>query len=190
MVKITRVYTKKGDKGDTGSLKSNRTSKNSLRIEVLGALDELNSFLGWIVVLLNDENAHLKTQLLTIQNVLFDVGAYLCGSSKINNPTVLFSHIVTHLENEIDVMNATLPHLDSFVLPGGNEITARLHIARTICRRAERCLVSFAQEQKDTTVIPYLNRLSDWLFVAARFIAYQQNVEEQLWQPSWEKNSQ
>lgn len=184
MVKITRVYTRKGDAGQTRVNKKTCIAKDSPQVEVLGLLDELNSVIGWALVLLtNDSSNLLKSRLVKIQHTLFDLGAYLCSKTKRTEHVEFFSHEVASLETDIDQMNESLPNLASFILPGGNELSARLHIARTICRRAECKLVSL-DLTKHEFLLPYINRLSDWLFVAARFVAKKQQSEEILWQPS------
>ncbi len=183
MVKINKVYTKKGDQGTTTILGPKRISKCVVHIRALGALDELNAFLGWVFVVLNKElSDFLVARLDTIQNQLFDIGAYVCNPST-TYPSEL-TNTVSDFEHDIDYMNEQLPTLNSFVLPGGCEEAARLHMARTVCRRAEIELVAMLKEQPlIENTIPYLNRLSDWLFVAARYINKLSDRKEQLWNP-------
>lgn len=183
MVKINKVYTKKGDLGTTTILGPKRISKCSEHISALGALDELNAFLGWVLVVLNKElSDFLVERLAAIQNQLFDIGAYVCNPS--GHYPVELSNTVEMFEHDIDYMNEQLATLNSFVLPGGCEEAARLHIARTVCRRAEIELVALLNEQPLIGVtIPYLNRLSDWLFVAARYVNKLAYREEPLWSP-------
>lgn len=186
MVRITKVYTKKGDKGMTQLAGGQQVSKTSARIEAYGGIDELNSALGSAAESLRDQIAlaHLRERILRIQNELFNLGAQLAvlpEDRRKDTPMILKENI-RKLETEIDEMNENLPHLTSFILPGGGEISARLHLARTICRRAERNTLRLSEsEPLDGTEIPYLNRLSDWLFVAARFAARHTRIEETLW---------
>lgn len=177
MVKINKVYTKKGDKGTTCILGPQRIPKSSEQIILLGALDEFNAYIGWILVQINDEQ--LQQRLIAIQNQLFDLGAFVCKPTSDLPPTL--TQAVAIFETEIDKMNEQLPSLNSFVLPGGGELAARFHIARTVCRRAETQLVIASNNQAIATAIPYLNRLSDWLFVAARYCNKEENVPELLW---------
>lgn len=189
MVRITKVYTKTGDKGFTRLAGGQEVSKTSRRVEAYGSVDELNACLGMAAELLrNDENLHLLLQQVKrIQNELFDLGsqlAVLAGDRRKNTP-VIRPGDTERLEKEIDEMNDHLPMLNSFILPGGGEISARLHVARTVCRRAEREVVRLSEtEPLDGPEIPYLNRLSDWLFVAARFAASKTGTGETLWNPN------
>lgn len=183
MIKINKVYTKKGDDGTTVVLGPNRIPKDSQEIIVLGLLDELNAYIGWTrVSFANEQFQQLSASLLAIQNQLFDLGAFLCRPSKSLPSSVALA--ITKFENEIDDLNQNLSPLNSFVLPGANEQAARLHIARTICRRTEVNFISLAKDQSLLfQAIPYLNRLSDWLFVAARYVAKISGDQEFLWQP-------
>jgi len=189
MVKITKVYTRKGDSGQTRISGRHCMAKNNPRMIVIGELDELNSHLGFSIIAMKT-HASLKVlveKILRRQHELFNLGAQLAvlpKDRKINTPCLKKAHIV-QLENEIDEMNKTLPILHSFILPGGCEASARLHLARSICRRAERSLVFLSSEDStlDGAELPYLNRLSDWLFVASRTITHQLNFEEILWNP-------
>lgn len=188
MVKITKVYTKTGDKGETHLAAGKRASKISPRIEAIGCLDELNSFIGLAVANLADNNRFISLikKLLFIQNTLFDLGAQLVvlKEDRRENTPQITENDIHILETEIDEMNGELPALNSFVLPSGNETSARLHVVRAVCRRTERAVVQLAiHEELDDLVIPYLNRLSDWLFVAARYVIVKSGVEEILWQP-------
>ena len=189
-INITKVYTRNGDQGQTQLAYARAIAKNAVRICLMGEIDELNSHLGFALVtikaitLLN--NVH--QQGLRIQNELFNLGAQfavLPKDKKVTTPAVTTTNTEL-LEQELDMMNASLPHLKSFILPGGGEAAVRFHLARAICRRAERTMVGLAQQEQDTfigTELPYLNRLSDWLFVAARYVAAQLDAEELLWQP-------
>lgn len=187
MVNITKVYTRTGDKGETSIAGNHRFSKNSTRIEAIGCIDELNAYLGWVLVeVKHTEHTSdiFSSKLYRIQQTLFNLGAALAvlpEDRRDNTPGVSQSDIDC-LEQEIDQMNEKLPKLTSFILPGGGEIGARLHVARTICRRAERRLITLNDtESLDPELIPYINRLSDWLFVAARYAAQLFNEPEVLW---------
>jgi cob(I)alamin adenosyltransferase len=171
-----------------------RVAKNSPRITVLGELDELNAWLGLTAAQLyaaalsaTEVTINLPKRLQEIQQQLFDLGAEIAvlpEDQRDNTPRIL-PHYTERLENEMDLMNQSLPPLTSFVLPGGGEAACRLHVARTVCRRAERTLVALLAIEPNAAginVLPYLNRLSDWLFVAARWTCYQFNEEEYLWQ--------
>ncbi len=188
MVRITRVYTRTGDNGITRLAGGQEISKSHLRIESYGTIDELNAVIGWCAVAVNQytELKDMYAQLMTIQQELFNLGSQLAvlPEDRRDNTPVVGSQNIKRLENEMDRMNETLPPLTSFILPGGGEVGSRLHIARTVCRRAERLLVRLAEtgEHLDGTEIPYVNRLSDWLFVAARYAAHQLKEKEILWQ--------
>lgn len=186
MVRITKVYTKKGDKGMTQLAGGQRVSKTSLRIEAYGSVDELNAALGMVGESLREqpELSQLKQGIYRIQKELFDLGSQMSvlAEDRREDTPVIRKRDIQRLETEIDEMNKNLPYLTSFILPGGGEISARLHLARTICRRAERNTLRLSEiESLDGTELPYLNRLSDWLFVAARYAACEMGVEETLW---------
>lgn len=181
-----KIYTKTGDKGKTSLLGGTKVPKSHIRIESYGTVDELNSFIG----LLNDHisDAHSKIILKEIQDRLFTIGSSLaCDPEKMPSMKIpdLKEEDIKLLEKEIDKMNESLPPMKSFILPGGNVAVSTAHICRCVCRRAERICVAM-QENKlfvDPLVIKYLNRLSDYLFVLARFIAHQLHVEEIPWKP-------
>jgi len=186
MVRITKVYTKTGDKGMTHLAGGQQVSKTSARIEAYGGIDELNAALGLVAEMLREQAklSLLRERILRIQNELFNLGSQLAvlPHDRREDTPLIRAEDTDRLESEIDEMNETLPHLTSFILPGGGEISVRLHLARTICRRVERDTLRLSEsEPLDGTEIPYLNRLSDWLFVAARFAAKQMGVEETLW---------
>lgn len=188
MVRITKVYTKTGDQGMTRLAGGESVSKTSLRIEAYGGVDELNAAMGLVAEALRgkDVTKRLGKKVNGIQNELFDLGSQLAvlKENRRENTPVITEADVQRLEQEIDDMNDELPALTSFILPGGGEISARLHLARTICRRVERAVIRLGEtEELDGVEIPYLNRLSDWLFVAARYAASKSNTEETLWQP-------
>ena len=188
MVRITRVYTKTGDRGKTRLAGGQEVAKTSQRIEAYGTVDELNAFMGMVNETLRKEEtlAELRTQVQRIQNELFNLGSQLSvlPEDRRENTPVITEADIQRLEKEIDAMNESLPSLTSFILPGGGLVAAWLHVARTVCRRAEREVIRLSEEEAlDGTEIPYLNRLSDWLFVAARHVALQTGNEENLWQP-------
>lgn len=167
-----KIYTKTGDKGETSLFGGKRVGKDNPRLEAYGTVDELNSLLGFCVsVSKSDEVRELLTYL---QNRLFDTGADLATpldflSERITIPRISESHI-TAVEKAIDFFDAQLPALTGFILPGGSEAACRLHIARSVCRRAERCVVALQKgEQINQNIIIFLNRVSDLLFVLARY---------------------
>ena len=186
MIKLNKIYTKTGDGGDTALGDGERVLKDSLRVSAYGNVDELNASIGIITLYANTE---LKRKLKNIQNDLFDIGADLCVpiAEKNKDRLRLSTNQIETLELEIDEMNSILEPLNSFVLPGGCRPATFLHMARTICRRAERSVVSLRSQEKinDNTLV-YLNRLSDWLFVASR-VENQENSSEVLWAPGKNK---
>ena len=179
-VRLTRIYTRGGDQGETSLGDGSRVSKLDCRIGAFGTVDELNSALG--VVLAGDAPAALRAPLELVQNELFDVGADLSVPWGVTDRLRVEQPMIDRLEQLCDQFNADLPELRSFVLPGGTETSARLHVARTICRRAEREVLLGAQEvELNPLVLAYLNRLSDLLFILAR--AANAGGEEPLWRP-------
>jgi cob(I)alamin adenosyltransferase len=185
MPRLTRIYTKTGDEGMTGLGGGQRVPKDSRRVEAYGTVDELNSQLG--LALSTGLCERLMAELVQIQNELFDLGADLATPAVTQArhpvPTVQARH-VERLEALIDELNAVVGPLANFVLPGGSRGAAQLHVARTVCRRAERKATGLARvEQIGPAVLPYLNRLSDLLFVMARFENRQREVAEPLWRP-------
>jgi len=183
MPKITKVYTRSGDDGTTGLGGGQRVSKDSLRIAVYGMVDELNSQLG--VALCSALDDELALALVRIQNELFHLGSDLCVLEEDKEtkpvPAIEERHIEA-LEDQIDDLAAQLEPLQNFVLPGGSPGAAQLHLARTVCRRAERLLVALAaQEPVGPFTLQYLNRLSDALFVMARVENQKKGVEGVLW---------
>jgi len=178
-----KVYTKTGDSGKTALLGGTRVSKGHARIEAYGSVDELNSWLG----VLADHSADARKELLTtIQRRLFTVGSELAADPA--KPRLKVPHIteadIELLEQAIDAMEASLPPLKAFVLPGGHPVAAFAHVARTVCRRAERCIVVLAeQEEIPVQVLPYINRLSDFLFVLSRAIVHEQGGQDVEWHP-------
>jgi cob(I)alamin adenosyltransferase len=185
MPRLTRIYTKTGDEGLTGLGGGRRVPKDSPRVSAYGTVDELNSAIGVALALgLSDR---LVDELGRIQNELFDLGSDLCWPSdderRARIPTVQ-PHNVERLETLIDELNETVGPLSNFLLPGGSPGAAQLHVARTICRRAERATITLSREEAiGDLVLPYLNRLSDALFVMARYENHTRGVDEPLWQP-------
>lgn len=181
-----KIYTKTGDKGTTSLIGGTKVSKSHLRIEAYGTVDELNSYIGLCRDMLNDENS--RTILQEVQDRLFTIGSSL-ACDPVKEPKMKIPDLkeedVMLLEKEIDKMNETLPPMKSFILPGGHITVSHLHIARCICRRAERCCVRLELEELEVEqlIIKYINRLSDYLFVLARFAAFQLNAEEIPWKP-------
>lgn len=179
-----KIYTKTGDKGTTALFGGKRVSKADLRIETYGTVDELNSYIG----LLRDQEVNTKRKdiLVEIQDRLFTVGSILAtepGNTKVKVPS-LIEQDITFLEKEIDVMDSQLPPMKSFVLPGGHQSVSFCHIARTVCRRAERLVIDLdAQEKVDALIIQYLNRLSDYLFMLSRKMTTELGAEETPWKP-------
>lgn len=179
-----KIYTKTGDKGQTSLIGGTRVPKYHLRIESYGTIDELNSWIG----LIRDQGIddHSITILLEIQDRLFTIGSSLASDpekSKMKIPD-LTDNDITVLEKEIDRMNDHLPELRSFILPGGNNTISFCHLTRCVCRRGERLVVHLAEESfVDEKIKVYLNRLSDYLFVLARWMAMQKNIAETPWSP-------
>jgi cob(I)alamin adenosyltransferase len=192
MVYLSRIYTKTGDKGETALGDGTRVPKNHPRVAAYGAVDELNCVLG--LLLTEDTEGSEKDLLRTIQNDLFDVGADLCFPQSKKKPAKSELRVqpeqISRLEKAIDRLNAGLSPLTSFVLPGGRRCAAWCHLARAVCRRAERDVVSLSsQESVNPQIVIYLNRLSDLLFVLAR--AYNNNgSEDVLWEPGKTQNKQ
>ena len=178
-----KIYTKTGDKGQTSLWGGARVPKHHIRIESYGTVDELNSHLGLLRDQLQDEN--IRVDLKNIQDRLFTLGAILATdpekAGKIQTPDLLLSDIEL-LETRIDEMEENLPELKNFILPGGHVAVSSCHIARCVCRRAERLVVALNEtEPVNELVMQYLNRLSDYLFVLSRRIAQIFGVEEQIW---------
>lgn len=184
---INRVYTKKGDSGETNLAGGQRLPKNDIRIEAYGTIDELNSFIGIVRESIRESPvlAELGSILLRVQHELFNAGSILATLSEDIHPKQarITAAETTQLEHEIDLMNEGLPTLRSFVLPGGCRANAELHICRTICRRAERICVGMGSHA-DPEIIKYLNRLSDAFFVWSRWVSHKSGVSETLWEPN------
>ena len=181
--KIMKIYTKTGDKGLTSLIGGTRVPKSSLRIECYGTVDELNSHIG--LVRDQDVNAARRLLLKEIQDRLFTIGSALAADpdkSKMKLPD-LHEADVTLLEDEMDRLNLDLPELRAFILPGGHPAVSHAHVARCVCRRAERLVIHLGEESfVAELVVIYLNRLSDFLFVLSRAMAHELGVEEVTWQ--------
>ena len=181
-VRLTRIYTRGGDRGETSLGDGSRVPKLDCRIGAFGTVDELNSQLG--LVLAAEVPDGFRPWLERIQNDLFDVGADLSVPFGVTDRLRVSQSAVDELERLCDELNADLPELRSFVLPGGTEAAARLHVARTVCRRAEReALAADGEHGINPLVLIYLNRLSDLLFIAARAANADAGLDEPLWRP-------
>ena len=187
MVVLSKIYTRTGDAGDTALGDGARVPKYAARVDAYGTVDELNAFVG--VARLEVEDDDMDEALARIQNDLFDLGADLCRPDMEKDaeaeypPLRMLPAQVERLEIEIDAMNAGLEPLRSFILPGGTPLAAQLHVCRTVARRAERAAVELAaQEAVNAAAVRFLNRLSDWFFVAAR-VANNGGLDDVLWVP-------
>lgn len=179
-----KVYTKGGDKGQTSLLGGTRVPKHHLRIEAYGTVDELNSWIGMLKD--HDVASSFGPFLKNIQDQLFTLGSHLASdpdSSRMKLPEILEEDVLA-LENSIDEMELELPALKNFVLPGGHPASSSAHVARCVCRRAERLVVHLAENSTvEEVILRYLNRLSDWLFVFSRMLIHLANAEEIVWSP-------
>ena len=192
-MRITKVYTKNGDDGFTGLAGGERVSKTHPRVETYGTVDELNSALGLArghlerdpIPLPEDKRNRALGDLAYLQNLLFTLGGDLSMPRETRPegvPVITPAH-TTDLEARIDSLNGEIPPLEDFILPAGSPAVAALHLARTICRRAERCAVALAAEEDiGGAIVPFLNRLSDYLFVLARWVAISSGEEETTWE--------
>ena len=188
MVRLTRIYTRTGDGGHTRLGDGSETAKNSARVEAYGCVDELNSVLG-MVLCETELDADTRRELERIQNELFDLGSDLCVPGEAGASLRIGAEYAQRLEHAIDRANADLPTLDSFILPGGSRAAATLHLGRTVCRRAERRLLTLIDEEGDAVnpqALIYLNRLSDLLFVLARVAC--RGGREVLWVPGGQRD--
>ncbi|MEN8704459.1 MAG: cob(I)yrinic acid a,c-diamide adenosyltransferase [Polaribacter sp.] len=187
-----KIYTKTGDEGTTALFGGTRVKKHNLRIDSYGTVDELNAYIG----LIKDQNIEdaTKASLLKIQNELFTLGAMLAtppeketlksGKERLNIPKVN-SNSIQFLENEIDTMDSQLPQMTHFILPGGHQAVSFCHVARCVCRRAERLCVALNDDEAiNSNILKYLNRLSDYLFVLARMLSKNLQVDEIKWIPT------
>ncbi|MCG8435525.1 MAG: cob(I)yrinic acid a,c-diamide adenosyltransferase [Gammaproteobacteria bacterium] len=174
--RLSKIYTRTGDGGSTGLGDGTRVDKDSPRVEAYGTVDELNSVIG--VVLTTNLPTTVKDSLTEIQHELFDLGSELC----VPGFTAIKDSQIARLEKELDAFNADLPPLKEFILPGGSQAAATCHLARAVCRRAERRVISLSKlENINGSAIRYLNRLSDLLFVIARILVRHENGSEVLW---------
>lgn len=174
---MSKIYTKTGDDGSTALTNGKRVKKTNNIIELYGELDELNSFLGFAAeaFIHNANCSKFLPNIYRVQKDLFKIASEIVSGNKIN----VSVQLINQLEGEIDLFDAQLPILKSFILPGGGEIASRLHLVRSVCRRAERAAFKVLETTKHTEVVAmYLNRLSDWLFVLARYVAFLSNIEE------------
>ncbi len=181
-----KIYTRTGDDGTTGLIGGDRVRKSDARLECYGTVDELNASLG--IARINEPD-WFKNLIQPIQSDLFVIGAHLAAPE--NDPSaqkylpVLDENLISRLEMQIDSAESQMPALKNFILPGGTELAARLHFSRTICRRAERLVVNFSWDRPvNPIIITYLNRLSDWLFVHARYANHAAGVEDVIWKPA------
>ncbi len=177
-----KIYTKTGDKGTTSLFGGSKVSKDHLRIESYGTVDELNASIALVIA--HFKNEDVAKELTAIQHLLFNIGSNLAmdPNNKFDLPNVE-ENDVESLENQIDNWNHQLPDLKNFILPGGSVANAHCHLSRTICRRAERRVVALSQhEDVDQIIIVYLNRLSDYLFVLGRYISLKEGVAEVKWE--------
>lgn len=183
---MAKIYTRTGDDGTTGLFGGPRVRKNAPRVAAYGDVDELNSCLG--VTLAGDVHGKLLPLLVQVQHELFDLGGELASPDPDRMKTrSLGTAQIERLEREIDDFSSELPPLRAFILPGGTPLAAQLHIARTVCRRAERSVLSLADAEPQSNVslpVVYLNRLSDWLFVAARYANFASGVADVAWRPT------
>ena len=183
-MKITKVYTRKGDQGQTSLVGGQRVSKASVRLEAYGTIDELNSHLGLLAALLPDGPE--KTFVECIQNNLFNVGTNL-ATDQDHDPLPASAHLpegaVKELEQAVDNIIHELPECLGFILPGGTQAAAQAHVCRTVCRRAERCIVALAETARvSPEVQQYVNRLSDYLFILAKKLNFLAGKSEKIWQ--------
>lgn len=180
-----KIYTKKGDKGETSLLGGQRVSKGHDRIEAYGTLDEFNAFLGVLLDAVDD--AQLKDFLLNIQDRIFIIESIFAAATPddMKGLPEIAERDIEDLEKAIDQMNETLPPLSSFILPSGHPLVSAAHVARTVCRRAERCMVRVTRKTPPEDLgIKYINRLSDYLFVLARKLSHDANAKENYWKPA------
>jgi len=181
LVKLNKIYTRTGDGGTAGLVDGSRVAKSSLRMIVIGEVDEANAAIGAAIAALGRK--HPADRLLRIQNDLFDLGADVATPGEVEGALRIVDNQVERLEREIDTMNSDLAPLTSFILPGGSPAVAALHLSRAVVRRAERAAVALNDhEPLNPLLLAYLNRLSDHLFVAARFVAASEGGDI-LWQP-------
>lgn len=181
--RLTRIYTRTGDKGTTSLADGTRIGKCDARIEAIGSLDETNSAIGFLLTQ-KFESAAIRSMLVDIQHRLFDAGAELSLPGQV----IFDTQCVTRLEAALDELNSALPPLREFILPGGNPAAAACHVARAAARRTERCLWRLAEDfELEAALLTWVNRLSDYLFVAARVLARENGGEEPTWQATLQR---
>lgn len=174
--RLSKIYTRTGDKGTTGLGDGSRVAKNSLRISAIGDVDELNAVIG--LMLTETFSDEIQSLLTEVQHNLFNLGGELC----MPNMTLVHGDCVTRLETQLDQLNESLSPLEEFILPGGSKAAAYCHLARTVCRRAERTMYTLNEsEQLTETALQYINRLSDFLFVLCRIFNKEANIPDVLW---------
>ena len=181
----SNLYTRTGDGGTTSLVDGSRETKDHPRVEAYGDIDELSSTLG-LVAAGKECPEEIREEIHHIQHILFNAGSYLATPVKNDAKPVMenLDEEITMLEGWIDSLDERVPKLRSFILPGGSETGSRCHVARTVCRRAERKIISLSRESYvDPALISYINRLSDYLFIAARYLNFISGVEEILWKP-------
>lgn len=189
-MRLTKIYTRVGDRGQTLLASGAKIRKTAPRIEAYGSVDELNSFVGLLrdrLVEIGEAFGDIESSLRRVQNELFDLGGELATPTEhldVSRQSVVREAEVKRLEEEMDIWNEMLPPLANFVLPGGHSANSLAHVARTVCRRAERHVVRLRDEESDVREVVgiYLNRLSDWFFVLSREISRRAQVEEVIWQ--------
>lgn len=189
-MKLSKIYTKTGDNGTTSLVGGIRINKDSVRLEAYGTIDELSSHIGMLVSLLETNNhTSIPETIETLENIqckLFNIGTYLAtdtSQTPIYESAKLYPEEITFIEKHIDEITANLPEINSFILPGGNIAASQCHICRTVCRRAERCIIALSNETEISNhIIRYVNRLSDYFFVLARNINILFNTKEKIWQ--------
>ena len=187
LVKLNKIYTRTGDGGSAGLVDGSRVSKAGARMMAIGEIDEANSAIGVAIAAL--AKGELANRLRRIQNEMFDLGADIATPGEMEGALRIVPRQVQRLEEEIDAMNADLHPLTSFILPGGSMAVSLLHLSRGVVRRAERAVVALSEgEQVNAHALAYLNRLSDHLFVAARWVAASEGGDV-LWQPGATRNS-
>ena len=180
-----KIYTKKGDTGKTSTLGGTMLAKHNIKIEAYGTVDELNAHLG----LLRDQDVSdtLKNSLILIQDRLFSIGSHLASdeNKKDQRLPILKNEFILDLEDQIDEMDAILPEMRNFILPGGHSVVSICHISRCVCRRAERCISQLSDEETiNPLILPFLNRLSDYLFMLGRKLGMDLNAKEIPWVPN------
>lgn len=186
-IALNRIYTRRGDAGETSLAGGQRLPKDALRIECYGTVDELNAFVGLARLSALEPLPQLADTLKRVQHELFNLGSILATRPKDIHPKQarITAADIEQLEKEIDRINEQLPSLRSFVLPGGSRLSAELHVCRTVCRRAERIAVALAREEElPPEALQYLNRLSDAMFVWSRWVNHELKVPEALWEPN------